>query len=298
MTDDRSLERAARSWIEAGPTRAPERAVDAALQRIELTPQERDFNVLRRIETMPSIARVAAAAAIGVLLVGGALFMLGRPSESIGAPSPAPSASPSATPSEVASASATAIPAAALPAGGPISAGRYVLRMADTPVDVEFTVGSGWTSGGYYINTDQVSLSFWTVPKVYADACDITTAPVTALGGTVDDLVAALDSQANTDMSEPVEVVVDGYRGMQVGLSPSVGRPGSCWELRLWTIPDGSAGRGIDTLNGCESGCVEPVTILDVDGERVVFVGWASTAGQSGPNILADVIDSMTLTKR
>ena len=35
MTDDRSLERAARSWIEAGPTRAPERAVEAALSRIE-----------------------------------------------------------------------------------------------------------------------------------------------------------------------------------------------------------------------------------------------------------------------
>ena len=35
MTDDRSLERAARSWIEAGPTRAPDRAVEAALLRIE-----------------------------------------------------------------------------------------------------------------------------------------------------------------------------------------------------------------------------------------------------------------------
>ena len=45
MTDDRSLERAARSWIEAGPTRAPDRAVEAALLRIQTTPQERDLRV-------------------------------------------------------------------------------------------------------------------------------------------------------------------------------------------------------------------------------------------------------------
>ena len=42
MTDDRSLERAARSWLEVGPTQAPDRAVEAALLRIETTPQERD----------------------------------------------------------------------------------------------------------------------------------------------------------------------------------------------------------------------------------------------------------------
>ena len=45
MTDDRSLERAARSWIEAGPTQAPDRAVEAALLRIETTPQERDLRI-------------------------------------------------------------------------------------------------------------------------------------------------------------------------------------------------------------------------------------------------------------
>ena len=33
MTDDRSLERAARSWLESGPTQAPERAVEAASLR-------------------------------------------------------------------------------------------------------------------------------------------------------------------------------------------------------------------------------------------------------------------------
>ena len=56
MTDDRSidraLERAARSWIEEGPTRAPDRPVDAALSRIQTTNQERDLRILWRLPTM------------------------------------------------------------------------------------------------------------------------------------------------------------------------------------------------------------------------------------------------------
>jgi hypothetical protein len=84
MTDDRSLERAARSWIEVGPTRAPDHAVDAALARIPTTPQERDWFPWR-LPQMLTPARVAVAAVIGVLVIGGALFTLARPS-AIGAP--------------------------------------------------------------------------------------------------------------------------------------------------------------------------------------------------------------------
>jgi hypothetical protein len=101
MTDDRSLERAARSWLEAGPTQAPDRAVEAALLRIETTPQERDLWVPRRLPEMTTPARVAAAAIIGVLVVVGAFLTLGPSSPSgIGGPSPStsPTPSPVATP--------------------------------------------------------------------------------------------------------------------------------------------------------------------------------------------------------
>ena len=37
MTDDRSFERAARSWLEIGPTEAPERAIEAAFLEIDTT---------------------------------------------------------------------------------------------------------------------------------------------------------------------------------------------------------------------------------------------------------------------
>lgn len=99
MTDDRSLERAARSFIEAGPTQAPDRAVEAALLRIETTPQERDLRIPWRFPSMTTPARLAVAAAVGVLLASGAIYYFGGPSQpAVGGPGPSPSATPPASP--------------------------------------------------------------------------------------------------------------------------------------------------------------------------------------------------------
>jgi hypothetical protein len=108
MTDDRSLERAARSWLETGPTRAPDRAVEAALLRIESTSQERDLRIPWRLPKMTTPARVAAAAVIGVLLVGGTVYVFNRPGQpSVGVPGPSPSPSPTASPSNALERAAT-----------------------------------------------------------------------------------------------------------------------------------------------------------------------------------------------
>jgi hypothetical protein len=299
MIDDRTLERAARSWIEAGPSRAPDQVVEHALHLIATTPQERDLRVPRRI-TMPTIARVAAAAVVGVLLVGGALFMFGRPDDSVGVPPPTQAAQPSRAPSAPPSPTATAAPVRPLPSSGQLSAGRYVMGMADAPVDVEFTIGNGWTSGGWYVNTNAGSISFWTVPNVYTDACDVATLPDEKIGPTFDDLVTALDDQMNTDMSTPVDVVVGGHPGVRIELSPSDGARDMCEVLYFWTYPDGEPGRAID-LNESDSeygSKVQPVWILDIDGERVVIVAWSFTTDGAAADTIADVMDNMTLTKR
>jgi len=98
MNDDRTLERAARSWVEEGPTRAPERAVEAALSRIQTTAQERDL-VPWRLPTMPRTARwVASLAAIAVVVAIG-LYALRSPSTvAPPGPSPSPSLAPSVAP--------------------------------------------------------------------------------------------------------------------------------------------------------------------------------------------------------
>jgi hypothetical protein len=307
MNDDRTLERAARSFIEVGPTRAPEHAVDAALLRIESTTQERALRIPWRFPTMPLPARLVALAVVGALVLIG-LAMLGGTVGS--SPSPveptsqaiAPaSASPSPSPTP------TVVPVRALPESGYVGPGRYVTTMPDAPVDAAFTIDTIWDSGGWWIGnqTPPTSISFWTVANVYRDACDTATLPDPPIGPTVDDLVAALDAQANTDMSAPVDVVVDGHPGVRVELTPSDGLPGSCQNpMWLFTrpntrnlpeVPD-DQGRGIDREGVGE--LVEPAWILDVDGERVVIFAYNGGLRQAPGDPTAAVIESMTLTKR
>ena len=93
MTDDRSLERAARSWLEVGPTEAPEHAVEAALLRIQTTVQERDWRAQlpwrNRLMTMPA-RLIAAAIAIAVVTIGGAIIFRPGAAPTVGS-SPSPS---------------------------------------------------------------------------------------------------------------------------------------------------------------------------------------------------------------
>ena len=104
MNDDRSLERAARSWIEAGPTQAPDHVVDAALLLVQTTPQERGLRAPWRLPTMNApYLRLAGAALAAVVAVGVASFALG-PGSNVGGPpaatptgSPAPSKAPVTT---------------------------------------------------------------------------------------------------------------------------------------------------------------------------------------------------------
>lgn len=100
MTDDRSLGRAARSWIETGPTQAPDHAVEAALARIQSTRQERGPWIPWRLPTMnPIVSRLAGLTAVLAVVIAGAVLIRPGPEAGTGA-SPAPSlASPSPSPS-------------------------------------------------------------------------------------------------------------------------------------------------------------------------------------------------------
>src|SRR4029079_14858781 len=61
MSDDRRLDRAARSWLESGPTKALDHAIKSALLEIQSTPQERDWHVPWRTPTMNLRNAIATA---------------------------------------------------------------------------------------------------------------------------------------------------------------------------------------------------------------------------------------------
>jgi hypothetical protein len=88
--DDRSLERAARSWLEAGPTQAPDHTVEAALNRINSTNQERDLGIPWRLQKMNPMIRLAMIAAVAVVAVAGAMYLLRLPVTQVGGRSAGP----------------------------------------------------------------------------------------------------------------------------------------------------------------------------------------------------------------
>jgi hypothetical protein len=119
MTDDRLLERAARTWLEEGPTRAPDHAVQVALERIERTSQERDWpNPLPGLWVRSTSLAFGAVAMVAVVLLAG-VVLLPRGPEHGPAISPSPSPTASAIPSASTSSTASPIPSASSDAGGP-----------------------------------------------------------------------------------------------------------------------------------------------------------------------------------
>lgn len=110
MTTDRDLERVAKAWMASGPDVLADRVLDAIVDEIHLTRQRRALRVPWRFPTMTTPARVATAAVIGVIVVGGAFLILGRPAQTVvGGPGAAPSpAIASAAPSAASAAPSTA----------------------------------------------------------------------------------------------------------------------------------------------------------------------------------------------
>ena len=107
MSDDRLFDRTARAWLELGPTVAPDRVIDDALLTIESTPQERDLRIPWRTPNMSIQTRLAAAAVIGLLAIGGGFLLLGSGRQApVVHPSPLATASPTAVSSVPSSPSA------------------------------------------------------------------------------------------------------------------------------------------------------------------------------------------------
>ena len=124
MTDQRELDRILGKFLADGADGVADRVIDAALDQIDHTPQRRVMRMPRRFQTMPTITRLAAAAVIGVLAVGGAFYLIKPSQATIGGPSPTPSATAGPTPTVKPSPSPTLPAPSAL--AGPLGDGRQV----------------------------------------------------------------------------------------------------------------------------------------------------------------------------
>jgi hypothetical protein len=116
MTDQRKLDRLLGAYFADGTDELADRVIDAALDQIEHTRQRRALRMPRRFPTMTMPIRVAAAAVIAALAVGGAFYLLKPGQPAVGGPSPAPT---------------TEVPATSGAAGGGSGSAHYEITGPD-----------------------------------------------------------------------------------------------------------------------------------------------------------------------
>jgi hypothetical protein len=100
MTSQRELSRLLDAFFVEGSNELADRVIDAALDQIDHISQRRAMRVPRRLRSLPMVYRLAAAAAIGALVIGGAFSLIRLPSGP-GSSTPTPGGA-SASPSETA----------------------------------------------------------------------------------------------------------------------------------------------------------------------------------------------------
>ena len=97
MSADREVTRIVRSWLEEGVTALPDRVLDAVLDQVPATQQRRAIRLPRRLPTMNTPIRIATAAVICLLAVGGGLYLIQPGRSAVGGPRPAPTPQVTAT---------------------------------------------------------------------------------------------------------------------------------------------------------------------------------------------------------
>lgn len=147
MTTDRDFDRIATAWLADGPDELSDRVIDAVAGQIHVTRQRRAWRSPWRLPIMSTPVRVAGAAVVGVLVLGGVLVVLDRPSSSGvggGPPASATVAPSSSTPASVAPAM-SAFPVPALTQTFTSDRHGYSVRL---PADSTATRATApWTTG-------------------------------------------------------------------------------------------------------------------------------------------------------
>ena len=267
-----------------GMTALPDAVRDAVRAQLPMTKQLGRFSgPMRRFPLMNNnIARFGLAAAVIVLAVLVGIQFLPGPNVGNDA-SPTPTATPLAL------------------HGGQLEPGTYIVSSAAapvrTPVSFTFTVPAGWITRAQDLYTYKLAdtaqeLGFvpWVVTHVYSDACHSEGA-LKEVGPTVDDLVAALVDQANSDATQPADVEVGGYPAKFINMSvPTDLDTSTCRNpellIQIWANRIETDYFAIPVGTDPHADAVSGVYIVDVNGERVVLL-----AGHEPDASAADVAE-------
>lgn len=272
-----------------GMTPLPDAVRDAVRAQLPMTKQLGRFaGPMRRITFMNNnIVRFGlAAAAIVLVVLVGIRFLPNGNTGSDASPTPEP------TP--------TATPLAVRP--GQLEPGTYVMSNVDapirTPVRFTFTVPAGWfaRSEDLFISKQgdtgrELGFVSWVVTHVYADACQ-SEGTLTEVGPTVDDLVAALVDQPDSDATTPTDIEVGGYPAKFITMSvPADLDTSTCRHpeqlIQVWANPEETDYFAIPTaVDNPVADPVNSVYIVDVNGERVVIL-----AGYTTESTAADIAE-------
>lgn len=285
MTARNDLDRQLNDFLRDGPTELPYESFDVVRDR---TDQIRQRVVIGpwRFPEMNKIFTIGlgAAAVVVALFVGAQLF--GSPTGGFGSqttPSPDPTATPSASVAEPSPSAAAGLPE-----------GPHLLIDGGVPVTVTVAApawdgdpGTGileWGPGAD--RPDGAAMIGFEGREyyVYGDPCTWSTTRPDTPATTVDDLIAALASQAGREASAPEDITVDGYAGKKIilAMADDVVLDDCEEEFPLFGVP------GDDLARYSQGqGQIEEVWAVDVDGLIVVLDGLYY------PDTPADAVDEL-----
>lgn len=278
MSPDREIDLVLTTWLEDGPTGAPDRVLDVLADRIAHQRQRPAWRLDWRLTTMQPMFKISVGIAAVVLVAIVGWNLVPGSGSGIGGPGTTPSPPP-------------------LPEGR-LTAGDYVMRTLEgDPMAFVISAPEGWTGfGGFFLGgphqsgaPNGIGISVNHDPQVNTEPCvAVPTPPPGSRAPSVDDIVAAISAREDLQVSGVTDTVLAGYAGKRLDLQFPAELP--CSNAFVFAEPKGLYANG--PANRWR------VWLLDVDGETgvVVLLDYAGTPAADRAAAQA-AIDSIRITR-
>ncbi|MEO6350172.1 MAG: hypothetical protein ABIP53_05935 [Candidatus Limnocylindrales bacterium] len=301
MATNRRFDETVSEWLEeTAPGRLPERVLSSTFERTRQTRQNVGWHaVVRRFHVNRLISVGIGVAAVVVVAVIGARFLLPQPSGVGGPPSTQPSATPAPTaaPSPTANASPlTNLPSWYTPSERPtglgiLPAGSHTTQRFSP--SFTFSVPVGWVNpseSGSYIELfpdTPANQAEFARSESLAHVLDMGVHPTPWFtceslednrGATADEMVAAASANEALAVSEPVDVSIGGLTGKQFDVRRNPDWTGTC-------PGDADLPQGVDPEDERSR-----ATFLDVPGRGVLVILLYSMSSAQHEAFLAEAM--------